>query len=203
MGSPLGPTLANAFMSFYEQKWINQCPSHFKPVFYRRYVDDTFVLFKDREHCNSFLKYLNNQHGNIQFTCEMETNGVLPFLDVLVRREGSSLSTAVYRKPTFTGLGMKFTSCLPLSYKVNLVKTLVNRAYQISSSYFNFHEEVCFLKRYFCNNGFPLNVVEKTMGNTITKLVSGSTSTKDRPAFQLRLVTEFWGRSSYENDKII
>ena len=36
MGSPLGPTLANAFL--YERKWL-EGSLEFKPVFYRRYVD--------------------------------------------------------------------------------------------------------------------------------------------------------------------
>ena len=43
MGSPVRPTMANVFLSFYELKWLDQCPSEFKPVFYRRYVDD--ILF--------------------------------------------------------------------------------------------------------------------------------------------------------------
>ena len=42
MGSPLGPTLANAFLCHYEKIWLNECPSQFKPVVYRRYVDDIF-----------------------------------------------------------------------------------------------------------------------------------------------------------------
>ena len=36
MGLPLGPTMANVFLSFYEIKWLEQCPKEFKPVFYRR-----------------------------------------------------------------------------------------------------------------------------------------------------------------------
>ena len=31
MGSPFGPTLANAFLCFYERKWLEQCPGEFKP----------------------------------------------------------------------------------------------------------------------------------------------------------------------------
>ena len=49
MGSPLGPTMANVFLSFYEMKWLEQCPNEFKPVFHRRYVDDSFVLFESAE----------------------------------------------------------------------------------------------------------------------------------------------------------
>ena len=44
IGSPLGPILANEFLCFYEKKWLEQCPEEFKPVYYRRYVDDIFVL---------------------------------------------------------------------------------------------------------------------------------------------------------------
>ena len=42
MGSPLGPALANIFMCSFENKWLKDCPSGLKPVFYRRYVDDIF-----------------------------------------------------------------------------------------------------------------------------------------------------------------
>ena len=45
MGSPFGPSLANAFLARYEQIWLNDCPDEFKPVYYERYVDDIFVLF--------------------------------------------------------------------------------------------------------------------------------------------------------------
>ena len=53
MGSPLGPSLANAFLSYHEKNWLNSCPQGFKPVFYQRYVDDIFVLFKSNDHLMS------------------------------------------------------------------------------------------------------------------------------------------------------
>ena len=31
MGSPLGPTLANLFLAYHEEKWLNDCPVQFKP----------------------------------------------------------------------------------------------------------------------------------------------------------------------------
>ena len=46
MGFPLGPTLANAFLCYHEKIWLDKCPVEFNPVFYRRYVDEIFVLFR-------------------------------------------------------------------------------------------------------------------------------------------------------------
>ena len=58
MGSPLGPTLANLFLVYYESKWLENCPQQFKPQFYRRYVDDIFVMFKKRVKLKNFLDTL-------------------------------------------------------------------------------------------------------------------------------------------------
>ena len=55
MGSRLGPTLANRFLCYHEKEWLDKCPEEFKPVFYRSYVDDIFVLFRKKEHLKLFL----------------------------------------------------------------------------------------------------------------------------------------------------
>ena len=110
MGSPLGPTIANAFLCFYEKKWLEQCPDKFKPVYYRRYVDDIFVLFKSRDHLIKFRDYLNKCHPNMKFSFEEEKNGKLSFLDVEVSGEGSKFATTVYRKLTFSGAYTHFDS---------------------------------------------------------------------------------------------
>ena len=104
MGSPLGPTMANVFLSFYEMKWLEQCPNEFKPVFYRRYVDDIFVLFESAEHLSKFRAYLNTCHPNMSFSFEQEINDKLSFLDVEVSRQQGKFVTTVYRKPTFSGV---------------------------------------------------------------------------------------------------
>ena len=46
MGFPLGPTLANAFMCRLENICLANFPAHFKPFVYRRFIDDTFLLFR-------------------------------------------------------------------------------------------------------------------------------------------------------------
>ena len=46
MGSPLGPALANIFMSNLETRYLDECPLEFKPVFYRLILTILFVCLK-------------------------------------------------------------------------------------------------------------------------------------------------------------
>ena len=101
MGCCLAPLIAILFLCFYERKWMDECPVEFKPIMYKRYVDDTFLLFKSPDHVPKFLSYLNSRHGNIKFTSEIEEDGNLAFLDVFVQKENTfpvSFSTLVFRK---------------------------------------------------------------------------------------------------------
>ena len=45
MGSPIGPTFANVFLISHGVIWLLNCPLDFKPKTYRRYINDTFLLF--------------------------------------------------------------------------------------------------------------------------------------------------------------
>ena len=56
MGFPLAPILAIIFFSHHEDYWLNICPIEFKPSFYRRYIDDVFVLFEYRNLPTLFAK---------------------------------------------------------------------------------------------------------------------------------------------------
>jgi len=131
MGLPQSPVFANLFLSHHENLWLEKCPADFKPVFYRRYMDDTFLLFNCSSHAPLFLQYLNSQHSNIRFTMETENNCSLPFLDVSVDRSNNNFNTSVFRKTTFSGLGISYFSYCENRFKINSILTLIHRAYKI------------------------------------------------------------------------
>ena len=110
-----------------------------------------FLIFKDPSHIQKFSYYLNTQHPNIKFTYEVEKDNQLPFLDVLITNHFTNLSTEVYHKPIFTGLGINFRSYIPYIYKINSIKTLLHRAYSTTSTWLAFHNEASFLGKYFHN----------------------------------------------------
>ena len=189
MGSPLGPTLANIFMCFYEQQWLRDCPEIFKPSHYFRYVDDTFLLFKSRDQVENFLNYMNSKHPNIKFTCEYENQNTLSFLDIRITKENNSFVTSIFRKPTNTGLTMKYDSFLPSRYKENLISILIYRAFKISKSYVIMVKEFSFIKNLLQQNGFPLYLIEKVIRKTLDNLMNPKpvvlTVPKDKIVFKL------------------
>ena len=199
MGSPLGPTLANIFLSYYENKWLHDCPNHYKPTYYRRYVDDTFLLFHNSSQIPQFLHYMNQQHPNIKFTSETEDNNQISFLDINIVKEQNSFATSVYRKKTFTGLGSNFLSYMPLKFKIACLKTLIHRAYHLSSSYFNFDTELNFLKDYFINNCFPPYLFHKHVKQFLNQIYNNRTKFSTVSRQKLYVKFPYYG---YITDKI-
>ena len=80
MGSPLGLTLANAFLSHLKKKWFSECPVEFLLNVYRRYVDDISVTFNSYSQLLKFVDYMNHQHPNIKFAFEVEKKQLLIFI---------------------------------------------------------------------------------------------------------------------------
>ncbi|XP_057293116.1 uncharacterized protein LOC130621786 [Hydractinia symbiolongicarpus] len=54
MGSPLGPTFANVFLCYHEQNWLNNCPTEFKPVYFKRSLTIFLCCFHPRTTCQNF-----------------------------------------------------------------------------------------------------------------------------------------------------
>ena len=196
MGSPLGPHFANAFLCYYEKQWLEDCPIEFAPVYYRRYVDDIFVLFKSPEHVQLFADYLNTKHANISFTWEEEVNGVLPFLDIEVKHEDLQFSTTVYHKPTFTGLYTHYDSQIPMCYKIGLILTLLYRYFHLCSTYLSFDIQVQYLKKILVKNRYPVFLIDKCIKRFLDKNVQVIEPVAAQPKEQLYLVLPFLGKQS-------
>ena len=198
MGSPLGPSFASCFLSHHGENWLDDCPLSFKPLYYRRYVDDTFLLFKDPLHIPKFQAYLNSKHDNIKFTVEHESEGKLSFLDVQLTRQNNNISTSIYRKPTFTGLGMNFLSFIPIQFKTNAILTLLYRCYHLCSNWNFIHIELDFLTTYFQNNKFPLHLIQRNIRSFLNKTLSPKPNTTTEKPTLHYISLPYYGLLSYD-----
>ena len=113
------------------------------------YVDDTFTNMLDTTSAASFLQVLNNCHSSVNFTTETEINGVLLFLGMYCLNRASQIETKVYVRPTNTGLLLHNHSHVDMRYKRGLLKTMLDRAYRLSSCWSYFSVEC---DRLFCLN---------------------------------------------------
>ena len=112
MGSPLGPVLANFFMGYHEQKWL-QSFEEYELVLYCRYVDDIMCLFSNESDADKFFVFLNQQHPKIKFTIEKQTENQLSFLHLLITSNGNNFQTSVYRKKHSIGLYTNYLRFTP------------------------------------------------------------------------------------------
>ena len=196
MGSPLGPSLANAFLCHHEKKWLNDCPEKFKPVFYKRFVDDIFALFKRSEHVKPFVDYMNSKHKNINFSFETEKDGQMPFLNVNVFRQNDKFVTNVYRKETFTEVYTNFSSFIPLEHKFGLVYTLLHRRLCLVSDMSKFHFEIEKLQEILLSNGYSNKFIDKCISKFMNKLYIKKPVVLTVPKKQLYLALPFMGKMS-------
>ena len=196
MGSPLGPTLANVFLCHWEEIWLKKCPKQFQPLYYRRFMDDTFVLFKSENDVKKFHKYIGSRHSNMSFTFETENENCLPFLDVLVSRDGNNFSTSLYRKPTFSGLYSNFSGYMPIGYKKGLLFTLLYRGFSLCTDWSKFRTELIFLKSVMGKNGYPRHFVDKCIKTFFDKISTPKRTVLTASRKEFRICLPFLGTES-------
>ncbi|CAF3620444.1 unnamed protein product [Rotaria socialis] len=85
MGSPLGPLFADIYINYLESKLKRRLDEN-GVLYWKRFVDDCFVLVNDNADINKLLGILNSFDVDIQFTVETEKNNSISFLDILITR---------------------------------------------------------------------------------------------------------------------
>ena len=139
MDSTLGLTLANAFLVHFKKNWLQNCPPDLKLYYYRRYVDDIFLLFTTPKHLEAFQNFLNGRQANMSITIESDKQNRPSFLDAQVIPEDKIFTNSVYHKPTFSGGYTHFDRFLPSTCKFGTVYTLTNICLRIFSSWTKSH----------------------------------------------------------------
>ena len=87
-------------------------------LYYHRHADGIICCFQKSYDADMFFQYLNKCHPNIKFRMETETDGKLPFLDVLSKQRSSNNEcpciTSVFSKKRLTLVCLQIISVLLL-----------------------------------------------------------------------------------------
>jgi hypothetical protein len=123
---------------------------------------------------------------NIKFTSELETNGILAFLDVQIHvLDDGQIKTSVYRKATHTDQYLNGLSHHQLEHKRSVVRSLLNRADNIISTEEDKTSEKNHIKEVLGINNFQdwmMDIPRKqTHSRNPTNNTTGENRSKQRP----------------------
>ena len=196
MGSPLGPTFCNIFLCHHETTWLKNCPKFFKLVYYKRYVDNIFVLFEKPRQVSRFGNCMNKRHKNIKFLLETEKDNSFSFLDVKICREKDKFATSVFRKDTSSAVYTSFSSFVALEHKFGLVYRILHRSFTIASDFTKFHFEVETLKETLHRNAYPTKFVDKCIVKFVNNVFVQKPVVTTVPKLELTIVLPYIGNIS-------
>lgn len=173
MGNPLSPLIAELFMAMFE---MNLKEKGLLPRVWFRYVDDIFAVVKKND-IQTTLDILNSQFETIKLTCETETDGVLPFLDLELQRVNEKLEFGVYHKPTSTMRTITNDSHCPIQHKQAAYHSLVHRLCRLPLSIANYKKEYEYIKETARMNGYSHKMVDQLVHKHSRKVQNSNLTT--------------------------
>ena len=149
----MGPALSRIFMVELENTLVLTLSNHC--ISWKRYYDDNNCFIKE-DSIDHVMSVLNGFHPSIQFKYDTESNNRLSFLDVPIIRNGQSIETWVYRKPTNTDIYVHWNSFASIQGKRISLKALVYRSNLICSNDHHLTLELEYLQKGFKEyNNYP------------------------------------------------
>ena len=157
------------------------------PSLCNRYYDDTPARVPSTVAAADFLTTLNGLHLSLKFTMELPADNMIPFIGIEIIKNGTELETCVYRRPTNTGLLLHFHSHEVKHYKTSLLKTMLHRAYALSSMTEAFIEECAKLCSIFCRLYYPIGLTNFTV-NMFVQNIATKPEKKTNEGNMIRIV---------------
>ena len=103
------------FSDIYMSKMEEDAVKPLKPIFYKRYVQDTYVKRK-RNESDTLYDALNSYHPNIKFTLEQNPKR---FLDIQIIKENNQIKTQVFVKKNYVSSSLVLESAISLQEECN------------------------------------------------------------------------------------
>lgn len=100
---------------------------------------------------------------SIQFTCEVEVNDEIPFLDVLVIDKGNGLEFDIYRKPSFSNRFITSDSFHNFQHKMAAFHSMAKRMVSMPLNNQRYEKEREFILKMRKINGYDSKTIENVI----------------------------------------
>lgn len=158
-----------------------------------RYVDDIFVVIRSR-FLNKTLEWLNGHFETIQFTYEVEENGILPFLDLkIIRKDDYTIKFGIYRKLTNKSRFIMSDSFHHNSHKAAAFYSMIHRAINVPMQETELTEEREKINQLASLNGYDQTFVDKIFQRHLKKtLITQNTTLEPLHNIKKRISVPFY-----------
>ena len=87
------------------------------------YVDDSWAIWEnDEDTLKEFIKALESPWDTVKFTYDIEKDGKITFLDMVIKRSNGTISYEFFQKATHSGTYLDYNSHCPIIIKINIIK---------------------------------------------------------------------------------
>ena len=167
MGTKFAPTYATLVLGYLEIQLYDRINISYGPeakdIFkkiLKRYLDDVFMILNTQMfNIQEIVSVMNGLHESINFTYET-SNSQLPFLDILIIKNGNQIVTDIYHKPTDTKQYLTYKSCHPRSTKNNVPYNLARRVCTIITNDSLRNKRLIELKDSLLARDYPESVID-------------------------------------------
>ena len=134
MGTKMAPSYATLVLGYLENELFSQVSNkmgeeigHYVYTNWRRFLDDCYINWPyGEDKLKELHDILNSLDDSIKLTAETSCEE-LPFLDVMIRKDNTHLTTDIYYKPTDSFQYLPYTSSHPRHTKNNIPYNLARR----------------------------------------------------------------------------
>ena len=161
MGTKIGPSFANIFLGYIENKFFDTYTG-MKPTLYLRYIDDIFGLADMTfVHIKKFIDAFCRFHPAVQFTFDIGKK--VSFLYISVSVECENLVTTVFYKPTDSHSYLHYKSTHSRAYKDAIPYSQFLRLRRLCSDDNDFDQKCKEMCGFFLSEDYPLAVMSKCL----------------------------------------
>ena len=190
MGTKIAPSYATLVLGYLESKLYSQVADimgreigHYVYTNWRRFLDDCYINWPyGGDKLEQLQHILNSLDSNIQLTAETSCKE-LPFLDVMIRKEKTCLTTDIYYKPTDSFQYLPYTSSHPRHTKNNIPYNLARRICMIIKDHDKRKQRLLDLKQILLDKNYPAEIInigiEKAFSQTPEELRGVREQTKE------------------------
>jgi hypothetical protein len=160
MGTPVAPTYANIVLAALEQRCLDLLP-----LYYKRFIDDLFVICKNRAQAEEIIRTFNAQCPSIQLEAiTIDQTGIFLDMELTINPSTNRVEINLYQKKINKYLYIPPTSSHPPHVMKNVIKGELKRYRLLCEHDGDYNRIKEQFKERLVNRGYDITYLDQIFG---------------------------------------